>query len=79
METASTDHVSNTVVGFTVGAIATGVALAVAGPVLAPIAAGAALIGITAPLTVLGGGLGAWIGYNRAEAKAARYGFRGKQ
>lgn len=74
LEPAGTDHVTNTAVGFTLGAVATGVAVAVAGPLLVPVAATAALVGL--PLTFLGGALGGWIGYNKAASKAARYGVR---
>jgi hypothetical protein len=72
LEPAATDHVTNTAAGAAVGAVVTGVALAVAAPVLAPLVGAAAVIGL--PLTALGGALGGWIGYNRASAKAQRYG-----
>jgi hypothetical protein len=72
LQPAAKDHVTSTAVGAAVGAVATGVALVVAAPVLAPLVGAAAVIGL--PLTAIGGALGGWIGYNRANAKSMRYG-----
>jgi hypothetical protein len=76
LEPAATDHVVNSVAGYVIGAGAVAVASAVAWPLVAPLAAAATIVGWTGGLTVLGGGLGAWIGYNRASAKAMRFGIR---
>ena len=76
MKSASTEHVTNAIIGYAVGAGVVGVATAVAGPVIAPLAVGASLLGWTAGLGTLGGALGAWVGYNRADAKAAKFGYK---
>jgi hypothetical protein len=74
LEPASTDHVTNTAAGAAIGAVATGVAVAAAGTLMAPLVAGAAVIGL--PIVAVGGLLGGWIGYNKAQAKAMRHGIR---
>lgn len=71
---ASTDHVVKTAIGYTVGTIATGAALVLAGPVLAPLGAVAAATGLTLPF--IGGAFGGWLGYRSADKEAQLKGVR---
>ena len=74
LEPAATAHVANTVIGYTIGTIATGAALVLAGPLLVPLGAVAGAVGLTLPF--IGGALGGWIGWNKACSQASLHGIR---
>lgn len=80
MEPAGVDHVSNTVTGVIVGGLAA-TAVVIAAPILLP-ALGLAALG-TSTVALIGGlpwagaAIGGWMGWNKAAAKAAKYGVRG--
>ena len=75
MEPAGVDHVSNTVTGVIVGGLAA-TAVVIAAPILLP-ALGTSTVALIGGLPWAGAAIGGWMGWNKAAAKAAKYGVRG--